>query len=113
MQARGAVIPNTPLNTSWNFGTLGLGLIGTFSTTITNTGNAAASIAFQGLAHPTVFGLQSAPVTVAPNGVTQFVGQFSPPATNQAWTNQGTLVVTPGRPSASRSRRRGSARIIR
>jgi hypothetical protein len=94
MQARGAVIANTPLTTTWNFGTLGNGLIGTFSNTITNTGNAAASVSFQGLQHPTVFGLQSAPTTIPPNAVTDVVGQFSPPATNQLWTDQGTLVVT-------------------
>ncbi len=95
MQARGAVIANTPLDTTWSFGTLGNGLIGTFSTTITNSGNAGASIAFQGLTNPTVFGLASAPTTVPPDGVTQVVGQFSPPATNQVWTDHGTLAVTP------------------
>jgi hypothetical protein len=94
MQARGAVIANTPLATSWAFGTLGNGLIGTFSNTITNTGNAAASVSFQGLQHPTVFGLQSAPTIAAANAVTDVIGQFSPPATNQLWTDQGTLVVT-------------------
>lgn len=95
MQARGAVIANTPLATTWSFGTLGNGLIGTLSSTITNTGNAGASVSFQGLQHPTVFGLQNAPTTVVANGVTDVVGQFSPPATNQVWTDQGTLVVTP------------------
>jgi hypothetical protein len=95
MQARGAVIASTPLATSWSFGTLGTGLIGTFSSTITNTGNAAASVSFHGLQHPTVFGLQNAPTAVGANGVTDIVGQFSPPATNQVWTDQGTLVVTP------------------
>ncbi len=94
MQARGAVIANTPLTTTWSFGTLGNGLIGTFSSTITNTGNAAASVSLQGLQHPTVFGLQSAPTTAAANAVTDVIGQFSPPATNQVWTDQGTLVVT-------------------
>ncbi|HTB74924.1 MAG TPA: choice-of-anchor D domain-containing protein, partial [Polyangiaceae bacterium] len=95
MQARGAVIASTPAPaTSWAFGTLGNGLIGTFSNTITNTGNAAASVSFQGLQHPTVFGLQNAPTIVAANAVTDVVGQFSPPATNQLWTDQGTLVVT-------------------
>ncbi len=94
MQARGAVIASTPLTTSWAFGTLGNGLIGTFSNTITNTGNAAASVSLQGLQHPTVFGLQNAPTNVAANSVTDVVGQFSPPATNQLWTDQGTLVVT-------------------
>jgi hypothetical protein len=95
MQARGAVIADTPLTTSWNFGTLGNGLIGTFSNAITNTGNATASVSFQGLQHPTVFGLQSSPTIVAANTVTDVIGQFSPPATNQLWTDQGTLVVTP------------------
>jgi hypothetical protein len=95
MQARGAVIANTPLSTTWNFGTLANGEIGTFSNTVTNTGNAAASVAFQGLTHPTIFGLQNAPVTVAAGGVTDIVGQFSPPAVNQQWTDTGTLVVTP------------------
>ena len=94
MQARGAVIASTPLATTWAFGTLGNGLIGTFSNTITNTGNAAASVSIQGLQHPTVFGLQSAPTIAAANAVTDVVGQFSPPATNQLWTDQGTLVVT-------------------
>ncbi len=94
MQARGAVIAATPLATSWNFGTLGNGLIGTFSNTITNTGNAAASVSLQGLQHPTVFGLQTAPTIVPASSVTDIVGQFSPPATNQVWTDQGTLVVT-------------------
>jgi hypothetical protein len=94
MQARGAVIANTPLTTLWSFGTLGNGLIGAISNAITNTGNAAASVSFQGLQHPSVFGLQSAPTIVAANGVTDVVGQFSPPATNQVWTDQGTLVVT-------------------
>jgi hypothetical protein len=95
MQARGAVIANTPLATAWNFGTLGNGRIGTFSSTITNTGNAGASVAFTGLANPTVFGLQNSPTTVGANAVTDVVGEFSPPATNQLWTDQGTLVVTP------------------
>jgi hypothetical protein len=94
MQARGAVIADTPLATSWAFGTVTAGTIGTFSTTITNTGNAPASIALQGLSDPAVFGLQGAPVTVAPDGVTQVVGQFSPSAVNETWTDQGTLVVT-------------------
>jgi hypothetical protein len=94
MQARGAVIADTPLATDWDFGTLGNGLIGTFSTTITNTGNAAASVTFHGLQNPTVFGLQSDPTVVPANGVTDVVGQFSPPQTNQVWTDQGTLVVT-------------------
>jgi hypothetical protein len=94
MQARGAVISNTPLSTNWSFGTLGNGLIGTLTSTITNTGNAAATVTFLGLSHPTVFGLQNAPTPIVANGVTDVVGQFSPPATNQLWTDHGTLVVT-------------------
>ena len=95
MQARGAVIADTPLPTAWDFGTLGNGLIGKFSSTITNTGNAGASITFHGLQNPTVFGLQNDPTLVVADGVTDLVGQFSPPQTNQVWTDEGTLVVTP------------------
>jgi len=95
MQARGAVITDTPLATTWDFGTLGNGRIGTFSSTVTNTGNADASIAFSGLTNPTIFGLQGSPTTIVANDVTDIMGQFSPPATNQVWTDHGTLVVTP------------------
>ena len=95
MQARGAVISATALATTWDFGTIGGGAIGTFSSTITNTGNASASVAFTGLDQPQIFGLQSNPTTVAPGGVTPVVGQFSPPSANGQWTDQGTLVVTP------------------
>jgi hypothetical protein len=95
MQARGAVISDTSLTTTWNFGTVGSGTIGTFTSTITNTGNAAASIAFGGLKQPTIFGLQNNPTTVAPNAVTSVVGQFSPPSASGQWADQGTLVVTP------------------
>jgi P pilus assembly chaperone PapD len=95
MQARGAVIAHTSPATSWDFGTLAGGVIGDFTTTITNTGNAAASVTFQGLSHATVFGLATSPVPVAANAVTDIVGQFTPPQVNQQWTDQGTLVVTP------------------
>ena len=95
MQARGAVISDTPLATTWTFGTVGSGTIGTFTNTIMNTGNAAASVALGGQKQPTIFGLQSNPTTVAPSGVTSVVGQFSPPSANGQWTDRGTLVVTP------------------
>jgi hypothetical protein len=94
MQARGAVISNTPLSTSWNFGSIGDGAIGTFSSTITNTGNAPASIAFTGLTQPTIFGLQNNPTTVTANDVTPVIGTFSPPSSNGQWSDSGTLVVT-------------------
>ncbi len=95
MQARGAVISDTPLTTTWNFGTVGAGTIGTFTSTITNTGNAAASVAFSGQTQPTIFGLQNNPTTVVANAVTPVVGQFSPPSANGQWSDHGTLTVSP------------------
>ncbi len=94
MQPRGAVIANTPLDTNWSFGTLAGGVVGTFSTTVTNDGNAPVSIAFTGLQHPTVFDLQTSPTIAAANAVTDVVGQFSPPAADQQFTDTGTLAVT-------------------
>jgi hypothetical protein len=95
MQARGAVISDTPLTTTWNFATVGAGTIATFTSTITNTGNAAAAVAFNGLKQPTIFGLQNNPTTVVAGGVTSVIGQFIPPSANGQWADQGTLVVTP------------------
>jgi hypothetical protein len=94
MQARGAVIASTPLTTAWSFGTITQGSIGTFTSTIQNTGNAAASVALTGLAQPTIFGLQNNPTTVIPDGTTSIVGQFTPPSPDGAWSDQATLAVT-------------------
>ncbi|HXN30391.1 MAG TPA: hypothetical protein VN894_00960 [Polyangiaceae bacterium] len=94
MQARGAVIADRPLNRAWSFGTITVGSIGTFTTSIENDGNATASLGLQGLMDPTVFFLQNNPTTLAPNTSTAFVGQFVPPTANGSWTDQGTLVVT-------------------
>jgi hypothetical protein len=94
MQARGAVIVSTPLTTAWSFGTITEGSIGTFTSTIQNTGNAAASVALTGLAQPTIFGLQNNPTTVIANGTTSIVGQFTPPSPDGSWSDQATLVVT-------------------
>jgi trimeric autotransporter adhesin len=94
MQARGAIIASTSLATTWNFGTVGGGSIGTFANTITNTGNASASVAFTGLDQPTIFGLQSNPTIAAANAVTPVVGTFSPPSSDGQWSDQGTLTVT-------------------
>ena len=95
MQARGAIIANRPLDDTWDFGTVNLGSIGTFSNAVQNTGNAPVLIALQGLAHPTLFGLANNPTTAGPNGLTAFFGQFAPPAETQSYTDQGTLVVSP------------------
>jgi len=95
MQARGAVILDTPFATTWDFGSIGGGAIGTFTNTITNVGNAGASVAFTGLTQPSIFGLQSNPTIATANGVTPIVGQFSPPSSNGQWSDQGTLEVTP------------------
>jgi hypothetical protein len=94
MQARGAVISSTSLATTWDFGTIGGGSIGTFANTITNTGNASASVAFTGLDQPSIFGLQSNPTIAAANAVTPVIGTFSPPSSNGQWSDQGTLTVT-------------------
>jgi hypothetical protein len=94
MQARGAVIASTPLSTSWNFGTVGTGSIGTYTTSIQNTGNAPATVTLQGLSMPAIFGLRSNPTPVPPAGVTALVGQFTPPAPDGSWSDEGQLEVT-------------------
>src|ERR1019366_8204310 len=98
MQARGAILVDTPLATTWSFGTIGGGGVGTFTSTVTNTGNATASIALTGLAQPTIFGLENNPTIVAASDgtpvVTLVVGCFAPPSSNGQWSDQGTLAVT-------------------
>lgn len=94
MQARGAVIANTTLPTTWTFGSVGAGSIGTFTTSIQNTGNAAATVTLQGLSLPAVFGLENNPTSALPNAVTELVGQFTPPSSNGSWTDSGQLVVS-------------------
>jgi hypothetical protein len=95
MQARGAIVASTPLATAWSFGTIGFGSIGTFTSTLENTGNAPVSINLDGLAQPTVFGIRNNPTIAAANGVTSIVGQFTPPAADGSWTDQATLTLTP------------------
>ncbi len=94
MQPRGAVIADTPLPTAWSFGTVGPGSIGTFTTSISNTGNAPATVALQGLSTRGIFGLQGNPTTVPAAAVTALVGQFAPPSANGNWTDSGDLTVT-------------------
>jgi hypothetical protein len=93
MQARGAVVTNTSLATTWTFGTVSFGSIGTFTSSIQNNGNAGVSVALNGVAQPSIFGLQSNP-TKGGNGVTPLVGQFTPPAADGQWSDTGILVVT-------------------
>jgi hypothetical protein len=95
MQPRGAVIADTPLTTSWAFGTVSFGSIGTVSSSIQNTGNADATVTLLGLTQPTIFGLQNNPTLVPAGGaVTSVVGQFTPPAASAQWSDSGTLVVS-------------------
>jgi hypothetical protein len=94
MQARGAVIANTPLATTWSFGTVSFGSIGTFTSSIQNTGNAGISIALQGLGQPSIFGLLSNPTIGSGNAVTPIVAQFTPASSNGSWSDSGTLAVT-------------------
>jgi hypothetical protein len=95
MQARGAVIADTPLATSWTFGTIGFGSTGTFTSTLRNTGNAAVSVELDGLSQPSIFGMQGNPTLAPGKGTTPLVGQFTPPSSDGSWSDQGTLVVTP------------------
>lgn len=94
MQARGAVIASTALTTTWPFGTISFGSIGTFSNSIQNTGNAAVSVALMGLSQPNIFGLENNPTTASGSAVTPLVGQFTPPSGDGSWSDTGTLVVT-------------------
>jgi len=94
MQPFGAIISGTQPPTAWSFGTVGEGSIGTFQgTMIQNGGNAPATVTLQPISLPSVFGLQGNPVTVAPNGITALVGQFTPNLANGSWSGQGDLVV--------------------
>ncbi len=93
MQAQGAVIADGPLSTTWSFGTVGFGSIGTVTSTIANTGNAPASLSLQQLAEPSVFGVRGQPIPIAPNGTTAIVGQFVPPSADGFWTDEGTLSI--------------------
>ena len=93
MQPRGAVITGAPVSLAWSFGTVTLGSIGHFVIGIKNTGNAPASVALQGLARPTVFGLENNPTTVPPNAFGALVGQFAPPSPGQTFGDSGTLAV--------------------
>jgi HYDIN/CFA65/VesB-like, Ig-like domain len=98
MQARGTVISSSTLPpTTWNFGTVAAGSIGTFSgTTIQNTGNLSAMVTLQPtqtMSLPTVFGLQNNPVAVPP-GITSLIGQFTPDLADGTWTGLGQLVVS-------------------
>jgi hypothetical protein len=93
MQPYGAVIASTVFPTTWTFGTIGAGSIGTFTTTIQNTGNGPATVTLKGLSQPTVFGLENNPTTVNGNSIAALVGQFTPPSQNGNWTDNGVLSV--------------------
>ncbi len=94
MQARGAVIADTPLSAAWTFGAVSPGAIATITTAVENTGNAAASVALHGVLQPSIFGLRSNPTTVAANGTTSIVAQFIPPSASGSWSDQGSIAVT-------------------
>ena len=94
MQARGAVIRDTPLAATWNFATVGFGAIATLTTAIENDGNAPARVSLSGLAQPSIFGLRTNPTRALGGAATPVVAQFLPPASNGAWADRGTLVVS-------------------
>jgi hypothetical protein len=95
MQARGAVIKDTPITTNWPFGTISFGSIGTFPNSISNSGNSGVTIRIAGLSYPRIFGLQSA-ATKVPGATTptSVVGTFTPSASDGTWSDKGQLVVT-------------------
>jgi hypothetical protein len=95
MQARGAVVTDGSLPTIWAFGAVPHGSIGTIAHALTNTGNAAVSVSLTGLAQPRIFGLRTDPTVVAAGSTGSIVAQFVPPSANGAWSDQGTLSVTP------------------
>jgi hypothetical protein len=95
MQPRGAIIVQPALPTTWAFGTIGVGSIGTFTTSFENTGNAGVSVALGGLANPGVFSVALG--TTALSGFTPIVGEFMPAALDGTWNDQGTLVMTASR----------------
>jgi hypothetical protein len=97
MQARGAVIANVSIPTAWAFGTVSYGSIGTFTSTLQNTGNAPVSVSLTGLAQPTIFALQGDPLTVPgtlSGAYTSLTGEFIPPSANGSWGDRGALVMT-------------------
>lgn len=100
MQPRGAVITSTPPPTTWNFGMVSAGSIGTFvGTTLQNAGNIPATVTLSPATTnpsslPTVFGLENNPVTVPAGAETGLVGEFNPNAPNASWSGEGILTVT-------------------
>jgi hypothetical protein len=94
MQARGAVVVDTPLATTWTFGAVSPGAIATLTSVLQNTGNAGVSVALQGLLQPSIFGLQNNPTTGGANGKASIVGQFAPPSASGSWSDEATLSVT-------------------
>ncbi len=100
MQPRGAVITATAPPTTWSFGTVAAGSIGTFvGTTLQNAGNIPATVTLSPATMnpsslPSVFGLQNNPVSVPALGETGLVGQFNPNAANASWSGEGVLTLT-------------------
>jgi hypothetical protein len=95
MRARGAVISiPQAIATTWDFGTISFGSVGTFPSLFSNAGNAPATVSLTGLAS-NVFGLAISPTVLAPQAVTSVVGEFTPPAADGSnWIDQGTLFLT-------------------
>jgi hypothetical protein len=106
MQAQGAIIVDTTpaLNTTWDFGTVSAGSIGTITKSIQNIGNLPATVSL-GAVSPqvssSVFSLASSPTTAPGTSVpgvavtTPIVGQFTAPAlVAGSWVVDETLSVT-------------------
>jgi hypothetical protein len=98
MQARGAVLSNLSIPTTWAFGAVSFGSIGSLNAALENTGNAPLTLALNGLAHPSIFTILGQPRTVPGNaadaGSSAITGEFIPPSAGGSWTDTGSLVAT-------------------
>jgi hypothetical protein len=91
MGAKGVIIANSLVSTTWNFGQVPFGSTGDYNIPIDNTGNAAA-FATLTTTQTTDYGLPSG---LIPPGNGLFTATFTPP--NQAGTfpDTGTLTIAP------------------
>ncbi len=95
MGARGVIVDNDLSTSSWGFGSVSLGQVGTFSTSLHNAGNAPVSIAVSGLAG-TVFSLASNPVLEASApGYATLSASFAPSVLTGLISATASLHVAP------------------
>jgi hypothetical protein len=91
MGAKGVIIANNLVTTSWNFGQVPFGSTGDFNIPINNTGNANA-FATLTTTQTTDYGL---PLGLIPPGNGLFTATFTPPNQPGAFPDTGTLTIAP------------------